>query len=57
MQVKPVNIAYGEWQASRFEFAELMDTGMIDVAQPDVGRVGGLTEARRVCRMAAERGR
>ena len=27
------------------------------VAQPDVGRVGGLTEARRVCDMAAERGR
>ena len=28
-----------------------------DVAQPDVGRVGGLTEARRVCDMAAVRGR
>jgi MFS family permease len=26
-------------------------------AQPDVGRVGGLTEARRVCDMAADRGR
>ena len=34
-----------------------MDRGGVDVAQPDVGRVGGLTEARRVCDLAAERGR
>src|ERR1043166_6294851 len=34
-----------------------MDVGLVDVAQPDVGRVGGLTEARRVCAMAAERKR
>jgi L-alanine-DL-glutamate epimerase-like enolase superfamily enzyme len=27
------------------------------VAQPDVGRVGGLTEARRVAEMAGQRGR
>jgi L-alanine-DL-glutamate epimerase-like enolase superfamily enzyme len=53
----PVAIAAGEWQTTRFEFAELMDVGKVDVAQPDVGRVGGLTEARRVCQMAAERGR
>jgi L-alanine-DL-glutamate epimerase-like enolase superfamily enzyme len=53
----PMPIAAGEWQTTRFEFAELMDVGQIDVAQPDVGRVGGLTEARRVCDLAAERGR
>lgn len=52
----PMPIAAGEWQNTRFEFAELMDVGKIDIAQPDVGRVGGLTEARRVCQMAAERG-
>ncbi len=34
-----------------------MDTGEVDVAQPDVGRCGGLTEAKRICDMAAERGR
>ena len=51
-------IAAGEWQTTRFEFTELLDVGQIDVAQPDVGRVGGLTEARRVCTLAAaERGR
>ena len=29
----------------------------MQVAQPDIGRVGGFTEARRVCDLAAERGR
>jgi len=53
----PMRIAAGEWQNTRFEFIELMDRGRIDVAQPDVGRVGGLTEARRVLELAAERGR
>ncbi len=53
----PMPIAAGEWQNTRFEFADLMDVGLVDVAQPDVGRVGGLTEALRVCQMAAERGR
>ena len=53
----PVPVAAGEWQTTRFEFADLMDRGKVDVAQPDVGRVGGPTEALRVCDMAAERGR
>ncbi|MAE67376.1 MAG: mandelate racemase [Phycisphaeraceae bacterium] len=52
-----MRIAVGEWQTTRFEFADLMDRGGIDVAQPDVGRVGGLTEAMKVCEMAAERER
>jgi len=53
----PIRIAAGELQNSRFEFLDLMDRGKVDVAQPDVGRVGGLTEARRVVEMAADRGR
>ena len=53
----PIAIASGEWLSSRHEFAELMDRGQVAVVQPDVGRVGGLTEARRVCAMAADRGR
>src|SRR6266436_5663274 len=51
-----IPIAAGELQNTRFEFLDLMDRGKVDVAQPDVGRVGGLTEARRVCELAAERG-
>lgn len=53
---QPIPIAAGEWLATRFEFRDLMDRGKIRVAQPDVGRVGGLTEAKRVCTMAEERG-
>jgi L-alanine-DL-glutamate epimerase-like enolase superfamily enzyme len=52
----PMPIAAGEWLATRYEFEELMDRGRIGVAQPDVGRVGGLSEARVVCAMAQERG-
>ncbi len=53
----PMKIAAGEWLATRHEFAELMDVGKVQVAQPDVGRVGGIGEAKIVCDMAAERGR
>ena len=53
----PMPIAAGEWQATRYEFEELMDRGRIDVAQPDVGRVGGFGEAKAVCAMAADRGK
>ena len=53
----PMRIAAGEWQTTRFEFIDLMDKGQIDVVQPDIGRVGGLTEAMRVCNLAQDRGR
>lgn len=52
----PMKIAAGEWLATRHEFEELMDRGKVQVAQPDVGRVGGLSEAKAVCDMAAARG-
>lgn len=52
----PMPIAYGEWLATRFEFEEVMDIGRVQVAQPDVGRVGGIGEARIVCDMAKARG-
>lgn len=53
----PMRIAAGEWQNTRFEFMDLLDKGKLDVVQPDVGRVGGLTEAIRVCHLAQDRGR
>jgi len=52
---QPIPIAAGEWLATRFEFLDLMDRGKIRVVQPDVGRVGGLTEAKRVCDLAEQR--
>ncbi len=53
----PIRIAAGEWLQTRFEFQDLIDRGHVDVAQPDVGRVGGLTEAKRVVELAVNRGR
>ncbi|MDZ4718337.1 MAG: mandelate racemase/muconate lactonizing enzyme family protein [Roseiflexaceae bacterium] len=56
-QHSPIRIAAGEWQNTHWEFLDLADRGMLDVLQPDVGRVGGFTEARKVCQIAADRGR
>jgi len=56
-QRSPIRIAAGEWLQTRFEFQDLIDRGNIDVAQPDIGRVGGITEAKRVAEYAAIRGR
>ena len=53
----PIRIAAGEWQNTHFEFEDLADRGQVDVLQPDVGRVGGFTEARKVCELAEARGR
>jgi len=53
---QPIPIAAGEWLATRFEFLDLMDRGKVHVVQPDMGRVGGLTEAKRVFDLAAQRG-
>ena len=53
----PIPIAVGEWQNTRFEFLDLADRGLLDVLQPDIGRVGGFTEALKVCRIAGDRGR
>jgi L-rhamnonate dehydratase len=50
-----VRIAAGELLSTRFEFEALMEK--IDVVQPDVGRVGGITETMRVVEMAAARGK
>jgi L-alanine-DL-glutamate epimerase-like enolase superfamily enzyme len=50
----PIPVAAGEWLATVHEFAEFTSRGALDVLQPDVGRVGGLTEARNVCRLAAQ---
>jgi L-alanine-DL-glutamate epimerase-like enolase superfamily enzyme len=54
---QPIPIAMGELLTTRHEFKALIDEGLIAVAQPDIGRVGGLTEARRVADYAAVRGR
>lgn len=52
----PIRIASGEWLTTRFEFVDLVAAG-VQVVQPDVGRVGGVTEARRVMEHARDHGR
>jgi L-alanine-DL-glutamate epimerase-like enolase superfamily enzyme len=47
-----IPIASGEWLTTRFEHQDLIERGRIAVSQPDIGRVGGLTEAKRVCELA-----
>jgi L-alanine-DL-glutamate epimerase-like enolase superfamily enzyme len=53
---QPIPIAAGEWLTTRFEHQDLIERGGVRFCQPDVGRVGGLTEARRVCDLAAAHG-
>jgi len=53
----PIRISAGEWQNTHWEFLDLADRGRVDVLQPDVGRVGGISEAVKVCRIAEDRGR
>jgi len=55
-RTSPIPIAAGEWLATRFEFRELIQHGCLQILQPDVGRVGGLTEARRVCQLGTQHG-
>ena len=50
-----VRIAAGELLSTRFEFGDLL--GAVDVLQPDVGRVGGITEAMKIVEMAANHGK
>ena len=56
-QEQSIPIAMGELLTTRYEFESLVDKGLIAVAQPDIGRVGGLTEARRVAGYAQSKGR
>jgi L-alanine-DL-glutamate epimerase-like enolase superfamily enzyme len=52
----PIPIAAGEWLATQHEFAAYTARNALNVLQPDVGRVGGLSEARRVTRLASDNG-
>jgi L-rhamnonate dehydratase len=48
-----VQIATGEHEFTRYGFQHLLDAGAADVLQPDVHRVGGITEMRRIAQMAS----
>jgi len=52
-----IPIAAGELLSTRFEFDQWIEADAIDVVQPDVGRVGGITEIMRVVAKAREHGK
>lgn len=47
-----VPIAAGEAHYGRFAFKRLIDDRLVDIVQPNLGRCGGLTEARLIGEMA-----
>ena len=52
-QATTVAIAAGEGEFTRFGMHELLETGAIDVIQPDVSRSGGITETRKLWTLAS----
>jgi len=48
----PMAIAGGEGLRTRYEFKDFFAQGIMDIAQPDVINVGGITELRNVAMMA-----
>jgi len=55
-QNSPVPIAAGEVLTRRQSFQPWLQNGALDVVQPDVTKVGGITESRRIAWMAQDNG-
>jgi L-alanine-DL-glutamate epimerase-like enolase superfamily enzyme len=55
VEASPTPIATGEKETTRFGFRDLMDRGKLRIIQPDIARVGGLTEIRRIAALAEVR--
>jgi len=49
-------IGGGEHEFTRYGFRDLIRREAVDILQPDVNRVGGITEARKIWAMAAAEG-
>ncbi len=50
--VSNIPVATGEHEYTKFGFKELISRGGADIVQPDVGRVGGVTEWMKVAHLA-----
>ena len=55
-RASPVPIAAGEHETSRYGFAQIIEAQALDIIQFDIGRVGGFSEARKVCALAQAAG-
>lgn len=51
-----VPIALGENLYTRYRFAEFIEAGAVDIVQPNIVRVGGITPFRTIVQLAAEQG-
>ncbi|MPY92376.1 MAG: mandelate racemase/muconate lactonizing enzyme family protein [Acidimicrobiia bacterium] len=49
----PVPLACGENHYTRYEFARLLEDGVVQVLQPDLSKAGGVTEVLRIAAMAS----
>jgi L-rhamnonate dehydratase len=47
-----LSIAGGEQESGRLAFKRLLEEGHLDIIQPDIARVGGLTEGKRIAYLA-----
>ncbi|MFC5649975.1 mandelate racemase/muconate lactonizing enzyme family protein [Paenibacillus solisilvae] len=56
-QAADIYIAAGEQESGRRAFDRLLREGGVDILQPDLGRCGGLTEARKIAYMAYDHNR
>jgi L-rhamnonate dehydratase len=50
--VKPIQLAAGNLEFGHRSFHRLLDTGAVDILQPELQWIGGLTEACRIASMA-----
>lgn len=50
-----LSIAGGEQESGRMAFQRLLDDGHLDIIQPDLARIGGLTEGKKIAYMAYDR--
>ena len=55
-RASPVPIAAGEHETTRYGFAQIIEAQALDIIQFDIGRVGGFSEARKVCALAQAAG-
>jgi L-alanine-DL-glutamate epimerase-like enolase superfamily enzyme len=51
-----VRIATGENMYTRFGFRDLINQRAADIVQPDIGRCGGITEAKKIATLAGANG-
>jgi L-alanine-DL-glutamate epimerase-like enolase superfamily enzyme len=54
--VSPTPIATGEKESTQYPYVDLMDRGGLRIIQPDVARVGGISETMRIAALAESRG-